>query len=314
MSTDDLDPRAARAVDELRRIARTRGESVQRVLTRYGLERLLYRLGRSPERDGFVLKGALLLAAWDDVPDRATRDIDLLGYGDGDREALERVLHGACTMTIDEDAARFDPASVRITEIRHGDRYGGLRAKLAGTLGSVRLSVALDVGYGDAVTPDPEELRFPALLDEPEPRLLGYPAETVVAEKLEAIVSLGTRNTRMKDYHDLYEIARARAFDGPLLVRALVNTFDRRRTPLPDGVPAGLDADFANDDRSVRLWRAFISAADLRAPSLAEVCDALTRFLVAPSIAARRRQRFDEHWPAGGPWSTADGARRSRHG
>ena len=303
MNDDDHARRAEAALNALRRVARERRESVQRVLTRYGLERLLYRLGRSPDRDRFVLKGALLFAAWDEVADRATRDIDLLGRGN--RDALERMLHALCTMTVDEDAVRFDAASVKIAPIRRGDRYGGRRARLTGHLGGVRLAVAIDVGFGDAITPGPVELRFPTLLDEPVPVLLAYPAETVVAEKLEAIATLGTRNTRMKDYHDLHELLQGRSFDGAALASAIENTFDRRRTPLPPGIPEGLTSAFAADERSVRLWRAFASSAELTGgvPPLIVVCERLIEFSATPMEAVRERRALRARWQPGGPWT-----------
>ena len=305
MSGRAPDRRAAAALDALRRAARGRGETVQRTLTRYGLERLLYRLGRSPDRDRFVLKGALLFVAWDDTTDRATRDIDLLGRGDEGKEALGQVLAGLCAMVVDEDAVRFDADSIRIESIRPGAGYGGWRARLSGRLGSARLAVALDIGFGDAVTPGPVKLRFPTLLDEAAPELLAYPAETVVAEKLEAIVALGIRTTRMKDYHDLHALLHGRAFDGKVLAEAITNTFARRRTMLPSAAPTALTAAFARDERSVRLWQAFVSTAGLPVdgPSFDAVCERLVGFLSAPIDAARERRALDAVWPPGGPWS-----------
>jgi hypothetical protein len=155
--------------------AKERGEDFNLVLTRYGLERFLYRLSVSPARDHYLLKGALLFDLWFDVPHRPTRDADFLGFGAADRVALGRHVQDVCVVAV-EDGMAFDPASVSIEEIRDDAKYGGLRVRLVGLLGKARCPVQLDVGYGDAVTPGPEEIAYPTLLEGlPAPKLKVYP-------------------------------------------------------------------------------------------------------------------------------------------
>lgn len=198
-------------------LAKARDEDFNMILTRYAIERFLYRLSIGPEREAFWLKGALLFDLWFDVPHRPTRDADFLGFGPADAEALANTIREICGVAAD-DGMEFDPASITIEEIREDAHYGGLRVRLVSRLGNARCTVQLDVGYGDAVTPGPEEAIYPTLLDDqPPPRLRVYPRAAVAAEKLEAIVSLGMANSRMKDYFDL----RALALEGVLDARLL---------------------------------------------------------------------------------------------
>lgn len=205
-------------------------------------------------RDAYLLKGALLFNLWFDVPHRPTRDADFLGFGSADAEALAITMREVCVVAAD-DGMEYDPASITVEEIREDARYGGLRVRLLGKLGNARCPMQLDVGYGDAVTPGPEEAVYPALLDEmPSPRLRVYPRATVVAEKLEAMVSLGMANSRMKDYFDLRALAREGALATRVLGEAIVATFARRHTTLPESVPIGLSDEFARDAMKSTQW------------------------------------------------------------
>ena len=227
--------------------AKARGEDFNLVLGRYATERWLYRLSVSPAREQFLLKGALLFGLWFDQPHRPTRDADFLGFGAAEAGTLARTVADVCGIEAD-DGLRYDVATVRVEEIREEANYGGLRVMLAAFLGKARCPVQLDVGYGDAVTPAPQEAELPTLLDDqPAPRLLAYPRESVIAEKLEALVSLGIANSRMKDLYDLRALAREGRTKAPLLAKAIAATFARRKTALPEGVPLGLSDAFAQD-------------------------------------------------------------------
>jgi len=287
--------------------ARAHGEEFQLVLTRYGLERLMYRLSRSPHRDRFVLKGAMLFLLWDDQPHRPTRDVDFLGIGDASESALWTVFREVCTESVEEDGVVFDPDSVRVQPIRDASEYGGMRVTLSGSLAGARIPIQVDIGVGDAVTPEPEDVCYPVLLNGPAPRLQSYPRETVVAEKYQAIVALGIANSRMKDYYDLWIMGSRHPFDGNTLARALGNTFERRRTPLPETTPTGLSPEFSEDRQKNAQWRAFvgrtIDAPVEELPSLLEVCRQLATFLGPPTRAAREESQWNGHWPPGGPWS-----------
>lgn len=280
---------SASILARLQRLAKARGDEFQAILTKYGVERFLYRLSRTPAGDSLWLKGALLFDLWFDVPHRPTRDADFLAFGDPDVEALRETVAFACGVEVD-DGMTFDPATIRAVEIREDARYGGLRVTLEGRLGRALCPVQLDVGYGDAVTPDPEFVVLPTLLDGlPPPRLHAYPRATVFAEKLEAIVSLGMANSRMKDYFDLRALAREGALDPDVLAQAIAATLARRRTPLPEGLPVGLTDEFALDPGKRQQWNAFLRRNRLEAPPLDAVVCEVRDFLDRPLRDAARR-------------------------
>jgi len=270
--------------------AKARGEDFNLILVRYAIERFLFRLSLMPARETYWLKGALLFNLWFDVPHRPTRDADFLGFGPADTEALAGTIREICGVAVD-DGMEFDSASVTIEEIREDARYGGLRVRLLGRLGNARSTVQLDVGYGDAVTPGPEEAIYPTLLDDqPPPRLRVYPRASVVAEKLEAIVSLGMANSRMKDYFDLRALAREGVLDARLLADAIAATFQRRGTALPVDAPLGLSDEFARDAAKRAQWKAFLGKNRLDAPALDEVIAEVRRFVTEPLKMARQRK------------------------
>lgn len=307
---DDVSPTekrnpAASARDRLLTLAKKRGEDFQLVLTRYGLERLLYRLSLSPYRDRFILKGAMLFILWSDDPHRPTRDVDFLGSGDSSEVGLTDVFRDLCTMTVEEDGVTYDPKSIRVEAIRDDTEYGGMRVTLVGELAGARIPIQADIGFGDAVTPETIETTYPTLLDDPAPTLRTYPRETVVAEKYQAIVALGIANSRMKDFYDLWIISNGFEFEGRMLAEAVKNTFARRRTTLPVDTPSGLSSMFSGDGQKNTQWKAFlskVSMADDVLP-LAEVCAHLAGFLGPPTQAAREGNVIETTWPPGGPWT-----------
>ena len=266
--------------------ARTCGEDFQLVLDRYAVERLLYRLSISPHREQFLLKGALLFALWFDQPHRPTRDADLLGFGPPDPERLAALAAELCAIEAD-DGLRFDVGSMAVEPIREEAAYEGLRIRLLAFLGDARCHVQWDVGFGDAVTPAPADVDYPVLLEGmPAPRLRVYSRETVFAEKLEAIATLGIANSRMKDYFDLLALLHEGAMDKPVLTQAIRATFQRRATVLPDGVPFGLTDAFASDAQKQTQWTAFLRRNRLVAPDLKTVVDELRTFVHALNLQA----------------------------
>jgi len=248
---------AASVKARLQNEAARRGDDFNLLLLRYGIERLLFRLSQSAYADSFLLKGAMLFVVWDEKTHRPTRDLDLLGFGPSEKEDLQKVFQDVVALPVVDDGLVFDPASVQTEEIREDNTYGGVRVRLMASLGSAEVPVQIDVGTGDVVTPEPETADFPALLDFPAPQVRTYPVYTVVAEKLEAMVKLGSANTRMKDFHDVWFLTRRFPLDGPTLRRAIEATFARRRTPLPGG-PEPLSDTFANDATKQNQWAAFI--------------------------------------------------------
>ena len=198
-------------------------------LTRYGLERLLYRLSVSEHAPNFLLKGALLFQLWYGQPHRPTRDADLLGFGPDDVPTLVGVFRSICGIVVD-DGITFDPLSVTGTEIRKDAGYGGVRIELRATLDGARLALQIDIGFGGAVTPAAQPITYPTLLaDVPAPTLRTYPKATVVAEKLHAVTILGMTNSRMKDFFDLWVLLHDATIDDAELRRAIEATFTRRR-------------------------------------------------------------------------------------
>jgi predicted nucleotidyltransferase component of viral defense system len=256
------------------------------LLTRYAVERFLYRLSRSAHAQKFVLKGALLLIVWLGETLRPTRDADLLGFGELSDDALVKIFREICTVEVEPDAATFLPETVRVAPIREEDAYGGRRVTLHARVGAARLTVQVDVGIGDAVTSEPKWLEYPSLLDLPRPRLRAYPRETVIAEKLHAMVHLGVRTSRMKDYFDVRALLREE-MDADLLARAIAATFRRRRTDLPEGVPAALSDGFATNAQKQAQWRAFLRKNRIDAPALEEVVADIRARLAAPLSKAR---------------------------
>jgi hypothetical protein len=243
--------------------------NTQFLLTRYSLERLLYRLAVSEHRDSFLLKGALLFDLWYDVPLRPTRDIDLLGFGMAEIPHLIKVFEDLCAIKV-EDGISFDDATIKAEEIRKDANYSGTRVTLVGTIDGAKCTVQVDVGYGDAVTPAPEMATYPVMLEDmPAPELRVYPQYTVIAEKFEAIVSLGMANSRMKDYFDLWVLLRNATLDQAILELAVQATLKRRGTAMPKGIPIGLSDQFAADGTRQALWDAFVSRNKLKAESLA---------------------------------------------
>lgn len=271
----------------LQNLAKERHQQFDLLLTRYALERLLYRLSRTKHRDRFVLKGAMLMTTWFDDPHRPTRDLDLLGYGEPDPDAMLGVFREICAVEADDGIA-FDVAGLEIDRIREELDYGGLRIKTTATVSGARVRVVIDIGFGDAVEPGLTEVELPVLLDLPSPRLRAYPRETVIAEKFQAMVALGRANSRMKDFYDVWLLSRSYAFESDGLARAIAATFARRNTPIPTGVPDALTSAFAEDPAKQRAWTSFVQNVAFPVGSLAEVVRDLAGFLMPHLEAARR--------------------------
>jgi len=274
---------AASVQARLLNLARSSSRDYGQVLTRFALERLLYRLSISEHADHFLLKGALLFDLWFDIPLRPTRDIDLLGFGVSETPHLIGVFQDLCGLEVD-DGMVFVADSLNAQEIRKAANYSGVRVTLRAQLGPSKASIQIDVGYGDAVTPAPEKAAYPVLLDEfAAPLLRVYPRETVVAEKLETIVLLGIANSRMKDYFDLWVLCKHTHGESSLLKQAIHATFQRRGTPLPKALPVGLSKEFALDTQKQQQWRAFLKKNRLDEVALQSVVEDL-RLWLAPLL------------------------------
>jgi predicted nucleotidyltransferase component of viral defense system len=295
---------AASVRARLLNVAATTREDYNVLLVRYALERLLYRLSVSKHRNRFVLKGAMLFVVWRGALHRATRDLDLLGFGDPAPTAVEEAMRELCAVVVDDDGLVFDPASVRAEAIRPEEEYGGVRVTLRAMLGTAKLDLQVDVGFGDAITPAAVETSFPSILGQKPALIKAYPRETVVAEKIEAIVSRGLLNSRLKDYYDLLFLAESYAFKGTELVDAVRATLGRRKTAVPSGIPEGLSQAYASDPIKQSMWSVLIKKSGLvtEKHSLPEVVGEVSKFVLPVLEAAHGEQPFNRNWAAGGPW------------
>jgi len=277
-------------------------QDFNQVLTRFAIERFLYRLSVSVYTDQFFLKGALLFDLWFDIPHRATRDADLLGFGSADRSRIEMIFKELCVIEY-PDGIAFIPDSVKVDEIRKESLHDGFRVILIGNLDSARCQVQVDIGFGDAVTPGPDDVRYPVILkDFEQPKLRAYPRYTVVAEKFDALYSLGMANSRMKDFYDLYTLSRYMDFEGTILCHAIKATFDRRGTVVSGKVPIGLTETFANDSQKQIQWSAFLKKNGIESVSLGEVVVTLSAFLFPVIEAVFNDSELPYEWKSGGPW------------
>lgn len=304
MTRENKTDLAASVAARLLNRARQTGDDYQNLLTSFCLERFLYRLSVSGRRDRFVLKGAMLLRLWSERPYRATLDLDLLRRGDGSFDAIREDLQAIVATPVPPDAVDFDGARIAIEPIRAGDEYAGTRATLPARSGKARLALQIDMGIGDAVWPAPGECSYPTLLDFPAPELLAYPREAVVAEKLEAMVVLGDRNSRIKDFFDLHHLATRFEFDRATLAEAVRRTFERRNTPIPERQPIALTRDYWENPSRPTQMRAFARRSRIAVPdNFADECArVLDGFLwpVLTDLGTNKAQVGT--WRPGGPW------------
>jgi predicted nucleotidyltransferase component of viral defense system len=304
MSGRESSGRAESTRQRLRNALRARGEDVTLGLQRYAVERFLYRLGQSRHRERLVLKGATLFAIWGTAY-RPTRDIDFTGKGSSNPDDVLRDFREICDTPDPVDQLVFDTDSITAESIRDGSEYDGLRVRVRARLGESDIAVQIDVGFGNAIVPGPEDTEVRTILGDPPPRILAYPRESVVAEKLNAMVTLGERNSRYKDFYDLHAMAGAFDFDKDTLVRAVRATFERRSTPITVALPAPITAPFYASPDRLTQWRAYVSRNDLAgAPAdFQTVGELLARFLQPIWERLGADGAITGTWPPGGPWS-----------
>lgn len=283
-------------------VAKERREDYQLILTRYSLERLMYRLSCSQYRGEYVVKGAMVFSLWNDEPHRATRDLDLLGHGSNDLEELAKIFREIVATQVEDDGIRFDAQSIEPERIKVDQEYEGVRLNMMAYIDSARIKLNVDIGFGDAITPKAVEMSYPGILSFPGACLLSYPRETVIAEKFQALVALGIGNSRLKDFYDIWFLASKFNFSGPELGKALQSTFGRRHTALPASTPVGLTEEFAEDKNKLAQWQAFIKRTGVKGQEFGEVIKVLHSFLMPPSEALVQGKIFDKNWLTEGVW------------
>lgn len=266
-------------------LSRERSQPFDLLLTRYVLERFLYRLSTTAHRGNFVLKGAMLVTTWLENPHRPTRDVDLLGFGPPQPSVILAAFKEICAVEAD-DGVSFDVNSLTIERNREDLAYGGLRVAANAQVSGARVRVVIDIGFGDAIEPGLNDIELPVLLDQPAPKLRAYAMETVIAEKFQAMVALGRANSRMKDFYDIWFLAKTFAFDDERLARAIAATFKRRQTDIPADIPDCLTDGFAQDNQKRKQWDAFVSGILSDPVALDIVIAALREFLMPHAAAA----------------------------
>jgi len=279
------------------------GRPFNEVLQYFAIERFLYRLSKSSNAEKFVLKGALMFTAWQAPISRPTKDIDLLGKISNSIDVIISVMKEACLQNVESDGMTFEAESVTATRITEDADYEGMRVRIQGNLGNARMSLQIDIGFGDVVIPGVSKIVYPTILDFPPPELNGYSKESTIAEKFQAMVKLGALNSRMKDFYDLWLLSRQFDFNGQVLATAISKTFENRKTEIPPQ-PTVFKHSFAKDPIREAQWRAFVRKAKLdNIPlSFAEAISAITAFLRPVVAALAIKEDFQKTWQAPGPW------------
>lgn len=295
---------AASVMNRLLNRSKKTGDDYQTMLIAYVCERFLFRLGSSAAKERFVLKGAMLLRVWSAQPYRSTRDLDLLRRGDGAAEAIRRDIEMICTTPVEADGLVFDVASIRLEPIRAEEEYVGTRVTMVVLCDRARITLQVDIGVGDIVFPQPQVQRYATLLGTAEPQILAYAPETVIAEKLEATLVLGERNSRIKDFFDLRWFAANLEFDRKTLTEAVRSTLSRRSTPIPDDDPIGLTDDYWDSPFRPAQIRAFARRSGLAASAEngKEILRVIRPFLIPILEDLRQGRSLKGKWPPGGPW------------
>lgn len=285
--------------------ARQNKEDFNLILSRYGMERFLYRLSRSPYNEQFILKGASLFLVWLGQNYRVTKDADFLGSGDPDIHRLSNLFKEICSIEpAENDGMIYHPESVKTEAIREDQLYNGVRVTLTGLLKQARIHLQIDIGFGDTIIPPPEEIEFPTLLNAPPPQLKAYSRYTMVAEKLEIMVLLGLANSRMKDFYDVRLLSQLFNFESEILEQALSSTFNRRGTEIPSNTPVALSAELYDNPQKQTQWKAFIkkSKPNEYEENLATVVTDISRFAMPVFNEIRQPSGKKRIWSISEGW------------
>ncbi len=277
----------------------------EEVLQYYMIERFIYRLSISPYRDLFILKGALMFHAWELSDSRATRDIDLLGTADNSAENISNIIKDICQI-VDSDGVIYDEGSVQVEVIQEQNSYSGIRAKFNGDIGRARARMQIDIGFGDIVHPEPIKISYPTLLsDASVPNILGYTPETLISEKVHSMVRHGARNSRIKDFFDIWFLSRQFLFDGKTLSKAIQKTFINREMPLNKLHSDIFSDEFKSSAQMQRYWNIFINknTSDMPLPhDFSSIMNQIDLFIHPLFKAIESSSEFTYTWVAPGPW------------
>jgi hypothetical protein len=266
-------------------------------LQHFALERFLFRMGRSPYASRFVLKGALMLTAWQVPYARPTRDIDLLGRMENSVEQVVSAVEAICREPVTDDGLRYETEGIVGERITETASYSGVRLRFAAYLGKARIPMRIDIGFGDPLVPGPSPVRLPTILDFPPPEVQGYSRESAIAEKYQIMVYLGQINSRMKDFYDIWSLATHFPFEGPTLAQAISETFKSRGTPL-SLYPIAFSDVFSQDDEKQVQWEAFRRRLGIEEvpAGLQETVQMIAAFLYPVTEALVEGQTFQQRW------------------
>lgn len=262
----------------LLQLARAQNIDPMTILKRYIQERFLYRVGLSSYRDKLILKGALMLVAYQIPSQRPTKDVDLLGENiSGEPDALKRIISEIAGIEY-PDGLTFDVENILVENIIENARYTGLRTRIPVNLGKIQDRLQIDVGFGDIIIPNPVMLDYPVILDLEHPSVMTYSLESAIAEKFEAIVSLGELNSRMKDFYDINFMAARKTFRSDILRKAIETTFNQRNSKL-EHRKSIWQKSFCQDNDRKKLWRAFLETNHLALVEFEYVVIRLAEFI-----------------------------------
>jgi hypothetical protein len=273
----------------------------EELVRRYAMERFLYRLSQSGYRERLILKGALMFAVWKQSLYRPTLDIDMLGMMNNDATILEKCIRDVCSEKVGNDGIVFDPTTVRSEGITKDADYVGRRIAFIGKIENMRIPMQIDIGFGDAVFPEPDRITMPSFFGMPTGQLLGYTRESAIAEKYHAMVQMAELNSRMKDFFDIWVLSTTFDFSLKRISQAVKFTFERRHVPIAEEIAAFSDA-FAEDKQG--QWLAFrgkIKAVEAPA-SFRDITRQVEKFLrpVIDSLGLKTSElgnwKAPDHW------------------
>ncbi len=253
----------------------------QQLVVRYLHERLLYRLSKSDYGERFILKGGVLLYAFEEFVPRPTSDIDFLGDRiANDKGKILDAFKSILAMSSGDDGITFQSDTLTADDITLEKKYPGIRIGIVCKLGTYKQNLTMDIGFGDVVIPKPVDMEYPTIFDSmDEPVVKAYSLETVVAEKFQTMIDRGRFNSRMKDYFDLYRIFSAHQFDNALLSEAIKATFENRGTKFVEGHDF-FSEDFGKDTMLNQQWKNYIRKMKLDLPSFPDIHNSIANWLM----------------------------------
>lgn len=271
---------------KLKNLALTKNRPTQEILRYYAMERFLYRLSESKHKNSFFLKGGLMLMVWDPATHRATVDIDLLAKANNSIENISRILKEICSQPVLHDGIEFDSSNLILAESQIETEYTGLSARFSASLHTAKLPLRLDIGFSDKIYPKPAKLDYPALLEFPSPELRGYTPETMIAEKLDAMVKLGLANSRMKDFYDVWTMVNQFQITPEKIAPVIRDVFQNRKTVVKEAPKAFSEA-FYNTPKTIQRWDSFLKGIGHGPLSLEKVIIEIRDFFL-PLLASNQ--------------------------